>query len=358
MSHIGIVGAGVAGLTVAYRRQQAGDRVTLFEAGPRVGGQLHTERAHGFVIEHGAEGFVAGSQAVADLARSLGIEARMLDQNVTDSCTFDGRELMRLPPGEAGRMLGFQVSERAFGKGIQSFTSGMLELAEVLRHRLGPDARCVLDTPIATLRESGSGWQIVPEAGVPVEVDQVVVATTAQAASTLLESTFGAAATELAGSAAVSSVTVSLAYPRDSVAHALDATGFVVAEHAQAEGFRACTFASSKLHGRAPSQFALLRSFFRPTDHELASLDDAAWAGRASRSLARALELRSSPERSWVSRWPRALPIFDPAHRARVAALEARLRGSGVFLAGACFHGSGIDGAVRSAEAAACALAR
>ncbi len=332
-----------------------GDQVTVFEATSRVGGQLHTERTGGFLIEHGAEGFVAGSQAVAELARSLGIEGRVLDQSVTDSCTFDGRELVRLAPGEAGRMLGFQVSERAFGKGIQSFAGGMLELAEVLRDRLGP-GRCLLDSPIATLRARGAGWHVVPQAGAPVDVDRVVVATTARAAAALLEPAFGAAASELASSVALSSVTVSLAFRRDAVAHALDATGFVVAEHAQDEGFRACTFASSKLRGRAPAQLVLLRAFFRPTDAELAELDDTAWAARASRSIARALELRASPERFWVSRWPRALPVFDASHRARVAALEERLVGSGIFLAGACFHGSGIDGAVRSAGAAAGAL--
>ena len=64
--HIGIIGAGVAGLTVAYRRHRAGDRVSLFEAAPRIGGQLHSERRDGFLVEHGAEGFVAGSQALAD----------------------------------------------------------------------------------------------------------------------------------------------------------------------------------------------------------------------------------------------------------------------------------------------------
>jgi oxygen-dependent protoporphyrinogen oxidase len=39
-----------------------------------------------------------------------------------------------------------------------------------------------------------------------------------------------------------------------------------------------------------------------------------------------------------------------------VAALERALAGSGVLLAGAAFHGSGIDAAVRSAEAAAAAI--
>jgi oxygen-dependent protoporphyrinogen oxidase len=354
--HVGIIGAGVAGLTVAFRRQRAGDQVSLFEAAPRIGGQLHTERSAGFLVEHGAEGFVAGSQALAELASSLGIASHLLDQEVTESCTFDGRALLRLAPGEAGRLLGFQVGERAFGKGIQSFQHGMLELPEVLLAALGSQASCRLSTPIASVRPQAGRWHIVPATGAPVEVDRVLVATTALAAAPLLEPTFGTVAAELAASAALSNVSVSLAYPRHAIAHALDATGFVVAEVAQVEGFRACTFASSKLRGRAPSEHALLRAFFRPDGDELERLDDAAWAARAHRNLQRALEVRSEPERTWVSRWARALPVFDAAHRARVKALEDSLVGSGVSVAGACFHGSGIDAAVRSAEAAARAL--
>jgi oxygen-dependent protoporphyrinogen oxidase len=172
----------------------------------------------------------------------------------------------------------------------------------------------------------------------------------------VLQEAFGGAAVELGGSDALSSVTVSLAYPRAAVAHALDATGFVVAEGAQDEGFRACTFVSSKLRGRAPADSALLRIFFRPSDDELRTLSDDDWTRRAERSAARALPIEGTSARAWVSRWPHALPVFDPAHRARVAQLEERLTGSGVYLAGACFHGAGIDGAVRSAEAAARAL--
>jgi oxygen-dependent protoporphyrinogen oxidase len=355
--HIGIIGAGVAGLTVAYRRRLLGDRISVFEAAPRIGGQLHTERAGGFLVEHGAEGFVAGSQAVAGLARSLGIEARLIDQDVTESCTFDGAKLSRLAPGEAGRMLGFQVGERALGKGIQSFAGGMLELAQALRDGLGPSVCPALGAPVRSLEARRGRWAIVEAtAGAPHEVDAVVIATTARDAASILQPAFGDAAAALAESSAVSSVTVSLAYTREAIAHPLDATGFVVADGAQAEGFRACTFASSKLGGRAPAGHALLRVFFRPTDSELAELDDLAWRDRAVRSLQQALELRAAPVRAWVSRWSKALPIFDTAHRARVARLEEQLRETRIVLAGASFHGAGIDGAVRSAEAAALAL--
>ena len=356
MRHIGIIGGGLAGLTVAYRRERLGDRVSLFEASPRLGGQLQSERAGAFLIEHGAEGFVAGSPALAELSRSLGIESRVIDQEVSVSCSFDGSQLLRLAPGEAGRRLGFQVGERAFGKGIQSFLGGMDELAHTLHARLGAGARCETAAPVATLRRDGERWSIIRARGAPTLVDAVVVAIPARSAALLLADEFGAAAAELGESEASSSVTVSLAFPRDAVAHPLDATGFVVAEPAQAEGFRACTFVSSKLRGRAPVEQALLRLFFRPSDEELQRLDDADWAARALRSARRALELRQAPEHAWVSRWARALPVFDAAHRARVARLEEQLRDSGVSLAGAAFHAPGIDGAVRSAEATALAL--
>jgi len=119
--HVAVIGGGVAGLTVAFRRSELAERVSVFEASERLGGQLHTEHADGFLIEHGAEGFVAGSAALAQLAGALGIAAELREQLVKDSCHFDGTRLTRLAPGEAGKLLGFQVGARALGRGIQSF---------------------------------------------------------------------------------------------------------------------------------------------------------------------------------------------------------------------------------------------
>jgi oxygen-dependent protoporphyrinogen oxidase len=53
--------------------------------------------------------------------------------------------------------------------------------------------------------------------------------------------------------------------------------------------------------------------------------------------------------RQWVSRWSDALPVFDPAHKQAIAALETALKGSHIALAGSAFHGAGIDAALRSA---------
>ena len=356
MRRIAIIGAGLAGLVVAFRRQAAGDRVLIVEASPRAGGQLHTERTAGFVVEHGAEGFVAGSEAVRALAADLGIEKDLVGQLVTRSYAFDGRELAELRPGEAGELLGFQVPRREFGKGIGSFREGMGELSQALLGALGGNVEVRLETNVSRLAASGTAWRIEQESGGADRADTLVVATSAARASALLEPSFGTPARELGRAETVSSVTVSLAYARADVDHPLDGTGFVVAEAAQDEGFRACTFVSSKLPERAPVDKALLRVFFRPTPRDLALPDDA-WAARAERALRRALPLRGGFERAWVSRWSDSLPVFDDAHRERVQTLEAALTGRSVFLAGSAFHGSGIDAAVRSAEDAAKALA-
>ncbi len=349
MTRVAVVGGGIAGASIALFRARRGDDVTLFEASPVLGGQLSTLLDGGFVVEQGAEGFVAASESVGALAGELGIEARIVGQLTTKSYAFDGTKLHALARGEAAQFLGFQVPQRALGQGIRAFATGMSELVESLSQKLRTIVDVRVSSPVKELTLRG-GAPVVAVGDAELAVDRVFVATSAQRASELLAPSFGAPAAELGSARTVSSVTVSLAYERGSIEHALDGTGFVVAEGAQREGFRACTFTTSKLPARAPDGYALLRAFFRPSGDDLATLDDAAWARRAERGIAAALAPRTAPERAWVARWPAALPVFDAEHRARVAALEAAIAGSGVFVAGAAFHGSGIDGALASAR--------
>lgn len=357
MKSIGVIGGGLAGLTVAFRRVSAGDRVILFEAGPRLGGQLWTERQGGYVVEHGAEGFVARSEALQTLAGALGIADDLVGQSTSRSYGFDGARLVELGPGEAAAFLGFQVPRDELGKGIRTFRLGMGQLSDALSAAIEGRAEVRRDTKVMSVANDGSTWRVALAGGATEEVSKIVVATSAAAASGILEGAFGEPARALAAAKVLSSVTVTLAYPRDAIEHPLDGTGFVVAEAHQEHGFRASTFITSKFPARAPEGFASLRLFFRPAPADLASMDDAAWTARSEACLARVIAVRGRPIRAWVSRWGDALPLFDPAHVARVKALEEASSGRGVLLAGSAFHGSGIDAAVRSAEAAARALA-
>lgn len=351
MARVAVIGGGIAGLRIAALRARAGDAVTLWEANDSLGGQLRTVRESGYVIEQGAEGFVASSQAVEALAGELGVGSSIVGQRTPTSFGFDGRTLVALGPGEAAQFLGFQVPRRDLGKGIRAFLGGMGELIEAMVRGLTPHVDLRVGEGVERLSRGAGCWQLTTARGIHA-ADDVFLATGARAASALLAPELGAPARELGRAELSSSVTVSLAYDRLAIAHPLDGTGFVVAEDAVEEGLRACTFTSSKLPGRAPPGKALLRAFFRPKDEDI-ECDDAEWSARAERGILRVLSPVARPERTWVARWRAALPLIDAAHRARVAALEAALDGSRLVLAGAAFHGSGIDAALCSAERAA-----
>ena len=50
---LAVIGAGMAGLTCAQERQQAGDRVVILEKSRGVGGRIATRRLHGTLADHG-----------------------------------------------------------------------------------------------------------------------------------------------------------------------------------------------------------------------------------------------------------------------------------------------------------------
>ena len=50
-----VIGGGIAGLTAAFRLQQAGASVFVLEAAGRPGGRLTTDTVDGYVIERGTQ---------------------------------------------------------------------------------------------------------------------------------------------------------------------------------------------------------------------------------------------------------------------------------------------------------------
>jgi oxygen-dependent protoporphyrinogen oxidase len=289
------------------------------------------------------------------LAAVIGMGVRSVGHLTTRSYGFDGDRLRQLGPGEAALFLGFQVPKSELGRGIRAFSDGMAELVDGLVRALPSSVTIHAGQRVLALERSSEAVTLRVASGDRVIADRVVVATAARAAADLLAPLAGEAVL-LAGAPVVSSVTVSLAYRRDRVGHPLDGTGFVVAEDARISGLRACTFTSSKLPARAPDGCVLLRAFFRPSDDELDRLDDLSWSRRAAHALASILTISATPEHAWVTRWPRALPVHDEAHRERVERVERALVAHRVVLAGSAFHGAGIDAALRSADRAVEAL--
>src|SRR5829696_8383651 len=72
-----VVGAGLAGLSCAYRLKQAGYAPTLYEASDRLGGRCWSIRgafSDGQVAEHGGELIDQGHTAIRQLAQELGLK--------------------------------------------------------------------------------------------------------------------------------------------------------------------------------------------------------------------------------------------------------------------------------------------
>ncbi|OIK17271.1 monoamine oxidase [Bacillus sp. MUM 116] len=72
-----IIGAGLAGLTCAYRLKQAGISTMIYEATDRVGGRCRTRRGYfkdGQIVEQGGELIDTNHQEIQELAKELGLE--------------------------------------------------------------------------------------------------------------------------------------------------------------------------------------------------------------------------------------------------------------------------------------------
>ena len=350
-----VIGAGLAGLAVAVRLLSAGRDVRVVEASSRPGGQINTFREAGLVVELGAEGFVARSRAVPALAALLGIQGALVDQLTTDTYAVEGSELTLLLPGVAARRLGFQVPAEELGRGIRSFALGMGELVDALFARLGRD-RVQLAMPVSALRQHGQGLIVELADGSREAADAVVLAAPARHAADVLRPLGLPQSSPLSAAPLMSNVSVNLLYRRGQFRTYPPGSGLIFPDDFADVGLRALSLVDHKFAGRVPADHALLRVFFRPVGDALTAWTDARFAAEAVQAISRVLPVQGEPERTWVSRWADALPVFSPDHKAQAAALDQALQALGIHVTGSAFHGAGIDAAVASAEIVAARL--
>lgn len=97
MPRIAIIGGGISGLSAAFtleeKRQSGAQSDTkieyvLFEAAPRLGGVMVTDRADGCLIEAGPDSFLTEKPWAADLCRKIGLGDQLIGSNDADRKTY------------------------------------------------------------------------------------------------------------------------------------------------------------------------------------------------------------------------------------------------------------------------------
>jgi protoporphyrinogen/coproporphyrinogen III oxidase len=101
---VAVVGGGVTGLAAAHRLRARGVRVSLFEKRARLGGKIRTERIDGFLVEGGADTFLARKPEAVELCREMGLADRLIstDSGRRRSYVLRRGRLHRIPEGMSG----------------------------------------------------------------------------------------------------------------------------------------------------------------------------------------------------------------------------------------------------------------
>lgn len=231
-----------------------------------------------------------------------------------------------------------------------AFRGGMQEFIDALEAQIASAIRT--QASVSAVERAGDGYRVCVD-GEWRGFDAVVLALPAHAAGAALSAFDAELAGELTSIPYASAATLTFAWPRADVPHALDAFGFVVPAR-EACDVLASTWASVKYEGRAPEDRALIRVFiggYRGQHHLQAS--DEQLTRLSLGELRKLMGIAAPPLFTRVVRYVNAMPQYQVGHLARVARIEARVALHPKFaLAGNAYRGVGIPDAVRSGEQA------
>jgi oxygen-dependent protoporphyrinogen oxidase len=135
MANVLVIGAGVAGLSTAWRLQQAGHRVQVLERESVAGGRMRSEQRGDFIVDRGAQFIASGYKNLHSVAAEVGLAAEVRGLGRTANAILrDGR----LEPGDYDSPIAFLRSR------LLSLPSKLRLprlLLEVWRHRRILDPR-------------------------------------------------------------------------------------------------------------------------------------------------------------------------------------------------------------------------
>ncbi|WP_030338738.1 protoporphyrinogen oxidase [Streptomyces sp. NRRL S-1022] len=99
LGHVVVIGAGIAGLAAAHRLLGRGARVTVLEAGDRVGGKLLPGEIAGVRVDLGAESMLARRPEAVTLAREAGLGEALQPPATATASIWTRGALRPMPKG-------------------------------------------------------------------------------------------------------------------------------------------------------------------------------------------------------------------------------------------------------------------
>jgi oxygen-dependent protoporphyrinogen oxidase len=240
-----------------------------------------------------------------------------------------------------------------------TFDGGLFTLIENLLNRLGerPGFRLELNAAVVSVTgpraESAPGrrWTVRTADGRDFDADVLVSTLSAPAVARLLGNALPGSAAALAAVPSSPVTVVLAAYP--SPASPADAPRGFGGLIPQVEGFRSLgiLYPASLFTGRAPAGCVLTTSFLGGAlDRAFAGAPDADLLAVAGTEVARFFPRLGPPARTWIVRWPEAIPQLPLGHHRTLAALDADLAAVEAESPGALFVTSGFRDGIALGE--------
>jgi protoporphyrinogen/coproporphyrinogen III oxidase len=295
------------------------------------------------MLDRIAEPLIAGIHAADPALMSLRASfPRLLDMERKHRSLILAARRAGQRPNPAGGLSHFA----SFAGGMSQLVEGVIGASPGVAIRTGVDAK--------TVEAAAGGYRVGLDDGSVVAAEGVVLATPARPASELLADLVPAASGALSGIRQVASMSVTLAFEARSLPP-LVGSGFVVPS-AQRRMISGVSYLSQKWDDRTPGpEFVLLRAFIdRNHGRELAGADDASLIRVVRQEINLMIGVDAKPVRTWVRALEEALHQYTMGHLDRVAAAERAMGAKrGLALAGAAFHGIGLNECVDSGNRAA-----
>jgi oxygen-dependent protoporphyrinogen oxidase len=231
-----------------------------------------------------------------------------------------------------------------------SLRGGMQTMVDALEKAL-PSASILRAWNAWRLLRTRRGFEAITQDGQKLEADAVLFATPAHITAKILEDLDVPLSQKLKEIRYASTATVSLAFRRTDIRHALNGTGFVVSQR-EKRRITACTWSSIKFPQRAPEGFVLLRAFLGGARMPgLASLPDEELIQATRDEFRNTLKIEAQPVLAKAFRWPQASPQYEVGHAARVSEIDKMTAlQPGLYLTGAAYRGGGVPDCVQNAK--------